>query len=47
MHIVAVLEHHMSLRVFDTHIGVQGTKDISELWQCLVPFLPQCGPFCI
>jgi hypothetical protein len=23
---------------------VQGVEDIGELWHCMVPFLPQCGP---
>jgi hypothetical protein len=44
---IVVLEHQMSLRVFDTQLGVQGMEDIGELWHCLVPFLPQCGPSCI
>jgi hypothetical protein len=37
----------MSLKIFVTHIGVQGMEDICELWHCLVSFLPQCGPFCV
>jgi hypothetical protein len=36
----------MSLRIFDTQLGVQGMEDICELWHCFVSFLPQCGPFC-
>jgi len=42
-----VLEHYISLRVFDTHIGAQGMEDIGELWHYMVPFLSQCGPSCI
>jgi hypothetical protein len=34
----------MSLRVFDTQLGVQGMEGIGELWNCLAPLLPQCGP---
>jgi hypothetical protein len=37
----------MLLRIFDTQIGAQGMEDICELWNYLVTFLPQCGPFCI
>jgi hypothetical protein len=33
----------MSLEVFDTHLGVQGMKSISELWNCLSLLLSQCG----
>jgi hypothetical protein len=47
MHTIVVLEHRISLKVFDTQLGVQGMGDIDELWHCLVPFLPQCGPSCI
>jgi hypothetical protein len=43
----AVLEHQMSLRIFDTQLGAQGMEDICELWHCLSPLLSQCGPFCI
>jgi hypothetical protein len=42
-----VLEQQILLRIFDTHLGVQGMEDICELWHCLVPFLLQCGPSCI
>jgi hypothetical protein len=34
----------MSLRVFDTQLGVQGMEGIGELWNCLAPLLLQCGP---
>jgi hypothetical protein len=34
----------MSLRVFDTQLGVQGMEGIGELWNCLAPLLPQCAP---
>jgi hypothetical protein len=34
----------MSLGVFDTQLGVQGMEGIGELWNCLAPLLPQCGP---
>jgi hypothetical protein len=47
MQTTMVLENHMSLRIFDTQLGAQGMEDICELWHYLVPFLPQCGPFCI
>jgi hypothetical protein len=47
MKTIAILEHQMSLRIFDTQLGVQGMEDICELRHCLVSFLPQCGPFCI
>jgi hypothetical protein len=36
---IVVLEHHMSLKIFDTHLGAQGMEDIGELWHCLVSFL--------
>jgi hypothetical protein len=39
MHTTMVLENHMSLKIFDTQLGVQGMEDICELWKCLVPFL--------
>jgi len=39
-----VLENHMSLRFFDTHIVVQGMENICELRYCLDPFLSQGGP---
>ena len=45
MKTVMVLEHQISLKIFDTHIGAQGMKYICEIWHCLVSFLPQCGPF--
>jgi len=47
MHITVVLEHQMSLGIFDAHIGAQCMEDIFELWHYLVPFMSQCGPFCI
>jgi hypothetical protein len=31
MQVVAVLEHQMSLRIFDTQLGAQGMEDIGEL----------------
>jgi hypothetical protein len=31
METIAVLEHHMSLKVFDTQLGAQGMEDIGEL----------------
>ena len=34
----------MSLGVSNTQLCVQGVEYIGELWHCLVPFLPQCGP---
>jgi hypothetical protein len=34
----------MLLRVFDTQLGAQGMEGIGELWNCLAPLLPQCGP---
>jgi hypothetical protein len=34
----------MSLKVFDTQLGGQGMESICELWHCLAPLLPQCGP---
>jgi hypothetical protein len=47
MQTVAVLEHQVSFRVFDTQLGVQGMEDICELQHCLVSFLSQRSPFCI
>jgi hypothetical protein len=47
MHTAMILEHQMSLRIFDTHLGVQGMEAICELRHRLVSFLPQCGPFCV
>jgi hypothetical protein len=47
MQTVAILEHQMSLRIYDTHLGAQGMKYICELGHCLVSFLLQCGPFCV
>jgi hypothetical protein len=34
----------MELGVFDTQIGAQGMEGIGELWNCVAPLLPQCGP---
>jgi hypothetical protein len=34
----------MSFGVFDTQFGAQGMEGIGELWNCLAPLLPQCGP---
>jgi hypothetical protein len=34
----------MSFGVFDTHLSAQGMEGIDELWNCLAPLLPQCGP---
>jgi hypothetical protein len=31
MQAITVLEHYMSLRVFDTQLGEQGMEDIGEL----------------
>jgi hypothetical protein len=45
MQSAVIPNHHMSLRIFDTHLGVQGVEDICEIWHCLVSFLSQCGPF--
>jgi hypothetical protein len=45
MQSTTILEHQMSLRIFDTQLGAQGMEDICEIWHCLVSFLPQCGPF--
>jgi hypothetical protein len=47
MQIITILEHQMSLRIFDTQLGAQGMEDIFELGHFLVSFLSQCGPFCI
>jgi hypothetical protein len=47
MHTTTVFEHYMLLEIFDTHLSAQGMEDICELWHFLVPFLPQCGLFCI
>jgi hypothetical protein len=47
MQIAVILEHQMSLRIFNIQFGAQGMEDICELRHCLVFFLPQCGPFCI
>jgi hypothetical protein len=47
MQTATILEHQMSLRIFDTHLGVQGMEDICELRYHLVSFLPQFGPFCV
>ena len=44
MQTIAVLENQVSFRVFDTQLGVQGMEGIGELWKCLAPLLPQCGP---
>jgi hypothetical protein len=40
-----ILEHQMSLLIFDTQLGAQGMEDICEIWHFLVSFLPQYGPF--
>jgi hypothetical protein len=45
MQSTTILEHQMSLRIFDTQLGVQGMEDICEIYHCFVSFLPQCGPF--
>jgi hypothetical protein len=45
MQSTAILEHPMSLRIFNTQVGAQGMEDICEIWHCLVSLLPQCGPF--
>jgi hypothetical protein len=45
MQSTVILEHQISLRIFNTHLGVQGMEDICEVWHSLVSFLPQCGPF--
>jgi hypothetical protein len=45
MQTAVILEHHMSLRIFDTQLGVQGMEDICELGYCLVSFLQQYVPF--
>jgi hypothetical protein len=42
MQTAVVLEHQISLKIFDTQLGAQGMEDISELWYCLVSFLLQC-----
>jgi hypothetical protein len=34
-----VFQNQMSLRVFDTHLGVQGMEGIGELQNCLAPLL--------
>jgi hypothetical protein len=39
MQITMILEHHMSLRIFDTQLGAQGMEDIGELWHLLGLFL--------
>jgi hypothetical protein len=47
MQTVTILEHQMSLRIFDTHLGAQGMEYICELMHRLVSFLLQHGPFCV
>jgi hypothetical protein len=47
MQATVILEHHMSLKIFDTQPGVQGMEDICELRHYLVSFLSQRGPFCV
>jgi hypothetical protein len=47
MHIVAILEHQKSLKIFDTQLGAQGMEDICELGHYLVSFMSQCDPFCV
>jgi hypothetical protein len=47
MHTTTILEHHISLIIFDTQLGVQGMEDICELGHFLVSFLLQCGQFCV
>jgi hypothetical protein len=47
MHTVSILEHHISLRIFDTQLGAQVMEYICELGHYLVSFLPPCGRFCI
>jgi hypothetical protein len=44
MQSVVVFQKDISLRVFDTQLGVQGMKIIFELRHCLAPLFPQCGP---
>ena len=39
-----VFQNQMSLRVFDTQLGVKGMEGIGELRNCLAPLLLQCGP---
>jgi hypothetical protein len=45
MQSTVILEHQISIQIFDTHLGAQGMEDICELWHFLVSFFPQCGPF--
>jgi hypothetical protein len=45
MQSTTILEHQMSLRIFDTQLGAQGMEDICKIWHCLVYFLLHCGPF--
>jgi hypothetical protein len=45
MQSTVILEHQISLRIFDTQLGVKGMEYICEIWHYLVSFLPQCGPF--
>jgi hypothetical protein len=37
----------MSFKVFDTQVGAHSMENIGEIWYCLVPFLTQCGSFCV
>jgi hypothetical protein len=39
MQTAVILEHQMSFKIFDTHLGAQGMEDIGELWHYLVSFL--------
>jgi hypothetical protein len=34
MQTTAILEHQMSLRIFDAQLGAQGIEDICELRHC-------------
>jgi hypothetical protein len=47
MQIIMVHENDISLTIFYTYIGAQGTEYICEIWYDLVPFLLHCGPSCI
>ena len=41
---VAVLEHQISLRIFNTQLCAQGMETIRQLMHILIPLLPQHGP---
>lgn len=44
MLVEGLLEHKISLRAFDTYIGLQGMEYVREHLHYLVPLLSRCGP---